>query len=176
MKEAAAAGALLRQLLTRWGLDRKLREYRAWEVWDEVVGPQIAARARPAKLRDGVLDVLVDQPVWMQQLQLMKPKILSRLNARLDDAIIRDIYWRRGRMAHAGPGGPPRRASAARHALPLDEDELATIERVLTPLSDPAVKESLRAVLQCQAQLTKTRSVPHGGNSEEKPSPISERK
>ncbi|MEJ2698369.1 MAG: DUF721 domain-containing protein, partial [Desulfuromonadales bacterium] len=95
MKTAAAAGSLLRQLLGQWGLDRKLREYRAWELWDEVVGPQIAARARPAKLRDGVLEVGVDQAFWMQQLQLMKPKILSSLNARLGEVLIRDIFWRR---------------------------------------------------------------------------------
>ena len=61
MVKAAATGPLLKQLLQQWGLEGKLREYAAWQVWDEVVGPQIAARARPARVRDGVLEVRVDQ-------------------------------------------------------------------------------------------------------------------
>jgi hypothetical protein len=166
-KDAVAAGVLLSQLLTRWGMDRKLREYQAWEVWDEVVGPQIAARARPCKMREGVLEVAVDQPVWMQQLQLMKPRIVSQLNARLGEALIRDIFWRRGRRESATAGGPLHRTPGPNRNLPpLDDGDLADIEKVLSPLADPAVKESLRAVLCRQARLTKNRTSHFRGNQE----------
>ena len=157
MKNAAAAGPLLRQLLGQWGLDRKVREYRAWEIWDEVVGPQIASRARPVKLRDGVLEVVVDQPVWMQQLQLMKPRILSSLNARLGEALLRDIFWRRGRIEAIKAAGVSRQAAAPPHLPPLDEEALSAIDQVLAPLADFDVRESLGAVLRRQAQLAKAR-------------------
>jgi hypothetical protein len=165
LKTAAAAGSLLRQLLGQWGLDRKLREYRAWELWDEVVGPQIAARARPAKLRDGVLEVVVDQAVWMQQLQLMKPKILSSLNARLGEVLIRDIFWRRGRVEAMKAAGVARRAPAPPPLPPLNKEELSTIEEVLAPLDDPAVRESLGGVLRRQARLKKARKDLFSGES-----------
>ncbi len=71
MKQAVSVGRLINDLLEKRGLEDKVREYRTWQIWDETVGPQIAARARPVRIRDGVLEIRVDQPIWMQQLQLM---------------------------------------------------------------------------------------------------------
>ena len=95
MARAAKAGDLLDSLLQGWGLNERLQQYRAVLIWDEVVGAQIAARTRPERIRDGVLEVCVDQPVWMQQLQLLKPQLLAKLNAQLGDAPLRDIFLKR---------------------------------------------------------------------------------
>ena len=88
MKKAALAGDLVEKLLKGFGLDERLQQYRALIIWEEVVGPQIAARTRPIRIREGILEVNVDQPTWMQQLQLMKPKILTQLNAELGKATV----------------------------------------------------------------------------------------
>jgi hypothetical protein len=154
MKQAAAAGDLLRELPALRGLEPKLREYRAWLIWDQVVGPQIAARARPIRVRDAVLEVRVDQPVWMQQLQLLKPKILARLNERLGEGVLRDIFLRRGAI-------PPRETPTepadpfAWKAIPLSPEEQAAIEKVLAPLTDPELQSRLRTILTRQSQLKK---------------------
>lgn len=156
MPRASSAGALLRELLGRWGMEAKMREYRAWAVWDEVVGPQIAARARPAKIRNGVLEVRVDQPVWMQQLQLMKPKILSRLNERLGESVIADIYWRRGRLEQSGTAANPGSGlSSNRRKVPLDPEEHSAIEAALAPVTDPEVRQGLRSLFSRQLQSAK---------------------
>lgn len=157
MKKAAPVGSLIEDILSRKGMDVKLREYRAWQVWDDVVGPQIAARARPARIREGVLEVRVDQPVWMQQLQLMKPKILVRLNQHLDGAEIRDIFLRRGKHSEEvstaqRPPSQPRRPDP-----PLTAAEEERIESVLEPINDSEVKESLRHLLTRQLRLEKGR-------------------
>ena len=48
-------------------------------AWDEAVGPQIAAHARPASLNDGRLVVDVDQPTWATQLRYLESDLLARL-------------------------------------------------------------------------------------------------
>jgi hypothetical protein len=158
MKQAASAGALIRNLLRQRGMEGKLREYRAWQVWDEVVGPQIAARARPVRIREGVLEVRVDQPVWMQQLQLLKPKILGRLNERLEGAVIKDLYLRRGRVERESPGAPATPPPPAWHSATLTEEEESRIEAALAPLADPELRQRLRAILIRQAKLGKSQS------------------
>jgi predicted nucleic acid-binding Zn ribbon protein len=52
-------------------------------VWPSAVGPAIAAEARPTGERNGVLTVSCSASVWAQELDLMAPEILRRLNAAL---------------------------------------------------------------------------------------------
>jgi predicted nucleic acid-binding Zn ribbon protein len=55
-------------------------------VWNDAVGPAIAAEARPSTERAGVLTVSCSASVWAQELDLMAPTILERLNAMLGSA------------------------------------------------------------------------------------------
>jgi predicted nucleic acid-binding Zn ribbon protein len=52
-------------------------------VWPAVVGPVIAAQAEPASEREGVLRVTCSAAVWAQELDLMGPELVARLNAAL---------------------------------------------------------------------------------------------
>jgi predicted nucleic acid-binding Zn ribbon protein len=52
-------------------------------VWPQVVGPVIAAQADPSSERDGVLGVTCSSAVWAQELDLMGPELVGRLNAAL---------------------------------------------------------------------------------------------
>jgi predicted nucleic acid-binding Zn ribbon protein len=53
-------------------------------AWPDVVGPAIAAEAAPTAERGGVLTVSCSAAVWAQELDLMAPAILERVNAILD--------------------------------------------------------------------------------------------
>jgi predicted nucleic acid-binding Zn ribbon protein len=55
----------------------------AQRVWPEAVGATIAAEARPTAERGGMLTVACSASVWAQELDLMAPSILPRLNSRL---------------------------------------------------------------------------------------------
>jgi predicted nucleic acid-binding Zn ribbon protein len=156
MRSAARAGDLLAALLTGWGLDTRLLQYRALVIWDEVVGPQISARARPEKIRDGVLEVCVDQPTWMQQLQLLKPQILAKLNARLGDAPLSEIFLKRGKIAARSA---PSRASHAPQwrSVALSTEELDDLRRLLQGVADAELRRELEALLVKQARLSKAR-------------------
>ncbi len=53
-------------------------------AWPGAVGAGAAAEAIPVAERDGVLTVACRSATWAQELDLLGPQILERLNARLD--------------------------------------------------------------------------------------------
>jgi predicted nucleic acid-binding Zn ribbon protein len=52
-------------------------------VWPAVAGEAIAAEATPTGERGGTLQVTCRSAVWAQELDLMGPDLLTRLNAAL---------------------------------------------------------------------------------------------
>jgi hypothetical protein len=59
-------------------------------VWGEAVGPSVAAAAQPIAERSGILTVSCSASVWAQELDLLAPMILERLNGLLEaDRIVR---------------------------------------------------------------------------------------
>jgi predicted nucleic acid-binding Zn ribbon protein len=52
-------------------------------IWSEAVGAAIAHEARPVSERGGVVTVSCSASVWAQELDLMAPVILERLNQLL---------------------------------------------------------------------------------------------
>jgi predicted nucleic acid-binding Zn ribbon protein len=52
-------------------------------AWRDAVGPAIALEAQPTREHGGVLTVSCSASVWAQELDLMAPAILERLNRRL---------------------------------------------------------------------------------------------
>jgi predicted nucleic acid-binding Zn ribbon protein len=67
---------------------------RVQEVWEAVVGPAIAASARPTAEHDGVLSVTCEAAVWAQELDLMAAELIPRLNRALAGEQIRALRCR----------------------------------------------------------------------------------
>jgi len=160
MKYAEQVGSLLKELLKQPGLGEQITRHQAWLVWDKLVGEQIAARARPLRLRKGVLEVQVDHPVWMQQLQLMKPQILEKISTKIPNAGITDIYLRQSR---GNRGYRP--AKAKKSAGPpawtqteLSAEETRSIEMELDGIDNPELKDEMRRLFTLQTQLDKERN------------------
>jgi predicted nucleic acid-binding Zn ribbon protein len=64
--------------------------------WGEAVGGAIAAAAHPVSEHDGVLTVRCEAAVWAQELDLMAPEVLARLNAVLGEESVRRLRCRAG--------------------------------------------------------------------------------
>ena len=69
---------------------------RVQEVWQQAVGPAIAAAARPTAERAGVLTIGCEAAVWAQELDLMAGALIPRLNAALGIDAIRELRCRTG--------------------------------------------------------------------------------
>lgn len=148
---------ILQQWLAARGMDEKFGRYRVWQFWEAAVGPQIAARARPVRLRGAILEVQVDHPVWMQQLQLLKPRLLERLNEKLDGRKIEDLFLRYGRSAASRTQDEPDPLPRDWQDNPLSEEENRHIDETVAALPDGDLRRHMRHLLQMQVRLDKAR-------------------
>ncbi|MGW8313515.1 MAG: DciA family protein [Desulfuromonadales bacterium] len=158
MQQAARAGDLIDKLFKGLGLADRMQQYRALIIWEQVVGQQIAARTRPVKVRENILEVNVDQTAWMQQLQLMKPKILASLNNQLGKGTIKDLYLKLGKVKGATK---PMAQPPAWRMVHLDDSEKLQVQGLLTRIDDPELREEMEKFLQKQLRLLKAEA----GNS-----------
>ena len=60
-------------------------------IWQATVGETIAEAAQPTAERGGVLTVACVASVWAQELDLMAPALLERLNEALPDGGLRRL-------------------------------------------------------------------------------------
>ena len=89
-----AVAEALEGYLKRTGLARRVGQAQIIPDWPGLVGPQIAAVATPESVTpDGVLFVRVATSAWMNELQLMTPQIMARVNAGRGPGRIRTIRW-----------------------------------------------------------------------------------
>jgi predicted nucleic acid-binding Zn ribbon protein len=72
-------GEALDRLSTSLGLPPAGAVARLVRAWPGVVGEAVAAHTRPRWVRDGVLSLAVDDPVWAAQLRWMEGDLLARV-------------------------------------------------------------------------------------------------
>jgi predicted nucleic acid-binding Zn ribbon protein len=61
------------------GLPPAAATARLVQAWPEVVGEAVAAHTSPRWVRDGVLSLAVDDPVWAAQLRWLEADLLARV-------------------------------------------------------------------------------------------------
>jgi predicted nucleic acid-binding Zn ribbon protein len=62
--------------------------------WADIVGPQLAAHARPLSLASGVLVVGVAEPGWATQLTYLESELLGRFRDALGDGVVERVEVR----------------------------------------------------------------------------------
>lgn len=160
LKKVQHVSSLLKELLKKPGLGEQITRHQAWLVWDQLVGKQIAARARPKKIRQGVLEVQVDHPVWMQQLHMLKPKILEKIKTTIPNAGINDIYLRQTKEVNVFHGAQSEKKSGPPpwSRIELNDWEKRTIEQQLEAIEDDELKQEFRKLLTLQKKVNKNRT------------------
>ena len=87
-------GDAIASYVERSGIAARLSQAEVIPEWSNLVGPQIAAVARPERIAaDGTLFVRVATSGWMTELQLMTPEIMARLNAGRGAGRVRSLRW-----------------------------------------------------------------------------------
>ena len=75
-------------------------------VWEDAVGPAVAAEAVPTGERDGELTIACSAAVWAQELDLMGPELVAKVNGAMGAEAIRSVRCvTRAQEAPGGPGG-----------------------------------------------------------------------
>ena len=93
-----AVGEALQGYLSRSGIGPRIAQAQVVIDWPALLGPQIAAVTQPESVApDGTMFVRVATSAWMNELQLMTPDIMARLNAgrgvRGEGGRIKTIRW-----------------------------------------------------------------------------------
>ncbi|HEY6010843.1 MAG TPA: DUF721 domain-containing protein [Nitrospirota bacterium] len=142
-KKIERFSATLVKILKARGLEGRLSEYHVFGRWEKAVGSMIAQHTRPEALRAKKLTVIVDSPAWMQQLSLLKPEIIEKVNRGLGKEAIRDIALRLGEITpkERRVEDPPVRVS-------LDPADRAKIEQYVGAVHDPETRAAIARVIE----------------------------
>lgn len=145
---------MLGALLKARGMEGHLNGYRIFGQWEKTVGPAIARHARPLSVRGKRLFLAVDSSAWMQQLSLLKPEIIEKVNRSLGKDAIGDIKLALGEIG-----------AAAMHAQQdavtgqLTAEERGRIEETVVQIRDADVRQAVRRIMEKDILSKKTRPV-----------------
>lgn len=143
MKYPAPIADLIASVFAGKPVQKRLHELKIWQVWEEAVGPQIAAKAKPAGIRDGILVVKVASSPWMQQLSLMKPEIMGQLNSMAGEQLVKEILFKAGAVA------PQRKEPAASPRTPrtLRPEEEQWLQEQAAVIDDPELRRTFCSLI-----------------------------
>jgi len=142
MKHPAAVSELLATLFAGTPAENRLKEGAIWEVWNSAVGPQIASRARPNAIRNGVLTIVVSSAPWLQQLNFMKVQIREKLNDAIGEELVKDIYLKSGSVKDSSAETFVKRV-VKREKRELSSEEREAVARATEEISDPELRDTL---------------------------------
>ena len=88
-----SAGDILKSILSERQSEEAQEYYRFFSAWDEIIGENLAGRARAKELKGSTLIVEVDHPGWIQLLEMRQTKILHELRERFPALEIEKIRF-----------------------------------------------------------------------------------
>ncbi len=137
---------ILQSCLKNLGLTQKLKESELLALWEDIAGPQVAQFTQAEHFKGGVLFVTVVNHVWLQHLGFFKETFIEKLNARLGEPLVEQIFFRCGPLQKRSQGseesepGPPTRKE-------LSATETQEIAEMVRPLRDEELKTALQSFL-----------------------------
>jgi predicted nucleic acid-binding Zn ribbon protein len=84
-------GESLDRLSRGLGLPPATATARLVQAWPDVVGEAVAAHTSPRWVRDGVLSLAGDDPVWAAQLRWLETDLLARVAEVTGPDVVREI-------------------------------------------------------------------------------------
>ena len=129
--------------------------FRVMALWERSFPHRMVKNARPTSLHKGVLSVWVKTSAWMQELRLLKDRVIADINAALGDPpAVTDLKLHFG-AARIVDGDPlarlrverdRRRPPAPRRPTPAPPAHAAEIAQVTALVDDPELAAIIGAV------------------------------
>ncbi len=86
-------GAFLERFLDDQGVREQVERVSVLEEWADKVGPRIAEVTRARSVADSTLFVEVRSSAWLMELNMMKGRILARLNEGRGEASLEKLVF-----------------------------------------------------------------------------------
>ena len=143
----------LDKLLSKRGLGGRLKEYRVFGQWEKIVGKVIARHARPQSVRGKRLSVIVDSNAWMQQLSMLKPDIIQKVNRSMGKDAIAGITLKLGEVAVSETPSRERRVPVR-----LSNEEKIKVEEYVKNVQDDEAREVIKRVIEKDMMIRKKKT------------------
>lgn len=82
---------LLAGMMSGLGVAAPMQSARLFSKWAEIVGADVAARARPVSLKDGLLRIKTDSAIWAAEFRYLAPEVIKRVNIELGAPLVKEI-------------------------------------------------------------------------------------
>jgi predicted nucleic acid-binding Zn ribbon protein len=96
-------GGTIQDLLAGLDTGGHFELIRLIRLWPEIVGETIARRTEVSSLKFHTAIVRVSTAMWIQELNLMRPQIISRVKAAMRNDAVREIRFVQGRLSRHEP-------------------------------------------------------------------------
>jgi len=127
-------GGTIQDLLTNLDTGGHFELVRLIRLWPEIVGETIARRTEISSLKFHTAVVRVSTSMWIQELNLMRPQILSRVNASMRNDAVREIRFVQGRLSRRERKDLRVLGRGARRPIQLPELEDTELQRAFESL------------------------------------------
>jgi len=140
---------IVKDLALRYGWEARLSRGMIWEIWEEIVGPQVAIHAWPERFKErDILVVVVSDSVWMQQLCFQRQLFIDGLNARLlSGTEIKDIRFVLGDVAEVRsrwiPYKIPKKDMLKKQKIQFPKRALDAAEDMMGPVRDQELRQAM---------------------------------
>jgi hypothetical protein len=115
--------------------------------WAQTAGPEAARRSRPGALRQGTLEVSVDNSPWLQELTLRSAAIVAALRKRHGSAVIAVRFALGSGRGDADVAAGSARARTAAPQRRLTVEEARLVDAAAGQVADPELASSLKRLL-----------------------------
>lgn len=131
---------LLLPIIKELGIEDGIRLSEIKKDWNNLFYEPLSSHLLPYKLSEGKLLILVDSPIWHQQVQYFKGDLVKKLC----HYGVRDVRFSLGRVSTGGKSGFKIQKSKVR---PFTTHERSFIEETVSPLKDEQLRGAVKKAI-----------------------------
>ena len=151
---------ILDNVLRRFGYDKKMREQYALFLWNDVVGEHVARNAQPTQVVNGKMSVIVNDTIWLTELNFLRREYIEKINETLGAEVITDIEFKIGEVEQHVQSPHMKKKTTDKQTPTIDEIELtdeeqARISQAVADVDDAELQEILRGIFTNQSKRDK---------------------
>ena len=88
---AQSLGAVIKDLMKVYGLDKKMDEVEVVNAWNEIMGPMITGHTREISVKNKVLKIKLDSGVLKEEFSYSKEKLIKLINDQVGKPVINSV-------------------------------------------------------------------------------------
>jgi len=102
--KAEALGDMLDGIMEKAMPPEQVKMLKIKSEWAQVAGADLSKVCTPVGIKNGIVEIEVNHPVWMRELRgQVKAKLIEQINQRMGENFCKDLYFVPG-----GRNAPPR--------------------------------------------------------------------